>query len=63
MEKPKFSKHYKPNDRMQDKSKGKPDLYKGLGVSKKERDDAVAVDHVIDTNKRTKFGQEPKFTD
>lgn len=37
-------------------------LQQNLGVSDAEIARAVAVTHTIDTNKRKKFGDEPKFT-
>jgi len=37
-------------------------LQKNLGVSNEEMKRAVAVRHVIDTNKRTRTNREPKFT-
>ena len=38
-------------------------LYKGFEISKKERNRAVAVEHVIDVDKRKSMGEEPKFTE
>lgn len=37
-------------------------LQQNFGVSNEEINRAVAVKHTIDTNKRTKFKEEPKFT-
>jgi len=41
----------------------KKDLWKGFEITKKDRNKAVAVDHVIDIDKRTDKNFEPKFTD
>lgn len=38
-------------------------IEKGLGITETEKHKFVAVDHVIDTNKRSKMGDEPKFTE
>jgi hypothetical protein len=39
------------------------ELQRNLGVSEDEKNRFVAVDHVIDANKRKRFGEEPKFVD
>jgi len=38
-------------------------LWKGFEISKKDRNKAVAVDYVIDVDKRTDKDSEPRFTD
>jgi len=49
---------------VQDKDKnGKIDLKKGLNINKDETNKYVAVDYVIDTNKRSHYKSEPKMTD
>ena len=44
----------------------KPNLDKGFGITPKDKQRAVAVNHVIDTNKRATTGKvnksEPKMT-
>jgi len=48
---------------VQDRSKGKIDLDKGLGINNDEINRACAGDKIIDTDKRKYPGHEPKFVD
>ena len=41
----------------------KKKLEEGLGIKKDDKDRCVAVNHVIDTNKRTPKNREPKMTE
>jgi hypothetical protein len=49
-------------EKVQDKKKGKIDLKKGFDIVEGTKR-AVAVPYIIDTNKRKKFGDEPKMTE
>jgi len=41
----------------------KLDLDKGFGITKKDKIKAVAVDYVIDADKRIDISDEPRFTE
>ena len=62
MKKAKHPKSFKMSDRMQQKSKG-VDLDIGFGITKKDKDRAIACDYVIDTDRRKYVGHEPKMID